>query len=100
MPLRAGYDMGDGPRITVNLSPKGLWMLANDGRRAKPGRVYPRKGRGGAGASALRTPWGPRKSVRSSSSHGFGTLADAERAIERDAIKAVDVKLTQTVTGF
>lgn len=102
VPLRAGYDMDPGTRLTVNLSPKGLWMLANDGRRRRPasGRVYPRKARGGLGSKALNTPWGPRRSVRASTTSGFGTLKDAEIAIERDAIKAVDVKITQKVGRF
>lgn len=94
VPLRAGYDLEPGPRLTLNLSPKGMWMLANDGRRAGAGRVYPRKGK------ALKTPYGPRKSVKSSSSRGLGTLADAEKAIERDTFKAVDVRISQRIGEF
>lgn len=100
VPLKAGYDLEPGSRVTLNLSPKGLWMLANDGRRAGAGRVYPRRGRGAGIPKVLNTPWGPRRSVRSSSTRGFGTLADAEKAIERDTFKAVDVALTQKVGRF
>jgi hypothetical protein len=97
VPLKAGYDLEADSRVTLNLSPKGLWMLANDGRRRPPpgGRVYPRKGKG-----ALSTPWGPRKSVRASRSRGLGTLADAEVAVERETFKAVDVELTQRIGRF
>lgn len=102
--LRAGYDLTP-TGVTLNLTPKGLWMLANDGRRAnsgktRGGKVHPRKGRGGAGGRALNTPWGPRANVKSSSSRGLGTLTDAEKAIESETFKAVDKAVTQRIARF
>lgn len=87
--LGARYEPMTGSAVELQLYPKGLWVLANDGRRKLPpgGRVYPRKGRGGTGAKALNTPWGPRRSVAASRSKGLGTLADAERDAEREALK-------------
>ena len=86
--LNARYDVTSGSAINLELYPKGLWMLANDGRRRLPagGRIYPRK----RGAKALNTPWGPRASVAASRSKGLGTLADAERNAETEAYKAAD----------
>jgi hypothetical protein len=95
--LSAGYDMGEGSSLTLNLSPKGLWTLMNTGRRAGVGRVYPKKRRG---AKALGTPWGPRQSVRSSAWGGKGTLADAERAVEVETFKAVDREIAKRIGGF
>jgi hypothetical protein len=87
--LGARYEPMSGSAVELQLYPKGLWVLANDGRRRLPpgGRVYPRKGRGGKGSKALNTPWGARKSVAASRSKGLGTLADAERDAEREALK-------------
>lgn len=86
--LNARYDITGNSAINLELYPKGLWMLANDGRRRLPpgGRVYPRK----RGSRALNTPWGPRAWVAASRSKGFGTLADAERIAEDEAFKAAD----------
>jgi len=86
--LNARYDVTGNSAINLELYPKGLWMLANDGRRRMPpgGRVYPRK----RGSKALNTPWGPRASVSASRSKGLGTLADAERIALDEAYKAAD----------
>lgn len=100
--LDAGFDIEDGPRVVLNLRPKGLWMLANDGRRANTG-----KAKGGiiqpgprAKSSVMRTPWGPRANVKSSKSRGLGTLADAENAVERETFKAVDAALLKRAGRF
>lgn len=89
--LNARYDVTGRSAVELQLYPKGLWMLANDGRRRLPagGRVVPKTRRGGK-AKALDTPWGPRTSVRGSRSKGLGTLADAETDAQRDAFKAAD----------
>ena len=86
--LNARYDITGSSAVNLELYPKGLWTLANDGRRRLPagGRVYPRK----RGAKALNTPWGPRASVKASRSRGLGTLADAEKDALREAYKAAD----------
>jgi hypothetical protein len=90
--LGARYDITGVSAVNLELYPKGLWVLANDGRRKLPpgGRVYPRKRRGGSGAKALNTPYGPRRSVKASTSRGLGTLADAETNAQREAYKAAD----------
>jgi hypothetical protein len=90
--LNARYDITGSSAVNLELYPKGLWMLANDGRRRLPagGRVYPRKRRGGGGSQALNTPWGPRATVKASRSKGLGTLADAETDALREAYKAAD----------
>jgi hypothetical protein len=89
--LNARYDVVASSAVTLELYPKGLWMLANDGRRRLPpgGRVVPKVRRGG-GAKALNTPYGPRRSVKASRSKGLGTLADAENDAQREAYKAAD----------
>lgn len=101
--LDAGYDLTDNG-VTLNLRPKGLWMLANDGRRAGTGKarggtIQPRQRRRG-GSQALMTPWGPRANVRTSASRGMGTLADAEKAIETDTFKAVDKAVGERIRKF
>jgi hypothetical protein len=100
--LRAGYDLTPAG-VTLNLTPKGLWNLANDGRRpgtgkAVGGKVFPRKGRGGS--KALNTPWGPRANVKTSRSRALGTLADAEEDVERETFKAVDKAVAQRIVRF
>lgn len=90
--LNARYDIAGSSAVNLELYPKGLWTLANDGRRRLPpgGRVYPKKRRGGGGAKALNTPYGPRQSVKASRTKGLGTLADAEADALREAYKAAD----------
>jgi hypothetical protein len=87
--LNARYDITGASAVKLELYPKGLWMLANDGRRRIPpgGRVVPKVRRGG-GSKSLNTPWGPRRSVRASRSKGLGTLADAETDAQREAYRA------------
>lgn len=89
--LNARYDIVSNSAVKLELYPKGLWMLANDGRRRLPpgGRIVPKARRNGR-AKALNTPYGPRASVRASRSKGLGTLADAERDAEREGYKAAD----------
>lgn len=90
--LNARYDITGVSAVNLELYPKGLWMLANDGRRRLPagGRVVPKVRRGGSGSKALNTPYGPRRSVKASRSKGLGTLADAETDAQREAYKAAD----------
>ena len=90
--LNARYDIAGSSAVNLELYPKGLWTLANDGRRRMPagGRVAPKVKRGGKGSKALNTPWGPRSSVKASRSKGLGTLADAETDALREAYKAAD----------
>ncbi|CAN5838328.1 hypothetical protein BH24ACT5_BH24ACT5_04800 [soil metagenome] len=61
----------DGARI--DFVPAGLWMLAEQGRRRAVAKVTPRS----AAAAALRTPWGPRASVKGSTSPGKQALTKA-----------------------
>jgi hypothetical protein len=77
--LRAGYDLA--PDTTLNLYPKGLWVLADKGRRDVD-RVYPRGKRSGRQVKgqkkALKTPWGPRAWVSGSQWGGLRTIRDVE----------------------
>lgn len=92
--LSSGYDL-TGTGLTLNLRPAGLWTLADRGRRrVKP--VSPRK----SGAQALNTPWGPRASVKGSTSRGLHTIDDAEKQVEQDAFKAVDKAITTRLRSF
>lgn len=92
--LGAGYDVE--PDATyINLRPKGLWVLANTGRRAGNQRIAPRK-RGGA--KALKTPWGPRASVKPSNWRGFGTLKRAEDRFDTEVPEAVEREMFDIVS--
>jgi hypothetical protein len=98
--LSAGYELGAGSGLTLNLSPTGLWTLMNTGRNGGGRTINPKKRRGGRGGKALNTPWGPRQSVRGSNWGGKGTLADAEHAVEVEVVKAVDREILKIVGGF
>jgi hypothetical protein len=75
--LGARYDERAGAAVDVNLTPKGGWVLADEGRRGVAGPMKPIVPRKRSGAKALSTPWGPRASVRSSRSRGLGVVDDA-----------------------
>lgn len=92
IPLNATTELV-GNTVRVNLSPRGLWDLASKGRRSS-GRPIVAKG------GALATPYGPRRSVRSSRSRGLGTVDEAEKQIETDAVKAIDSELTKRIGAF
>ena len=87
--LGAGFDV-DGWTISVNHRPKGVWMLADAGRK-RSGFAYPRSGssRGRKAKTttpgrAVITPYGPRASSRWGPSRGTKVFAMAS-ARERDA---------------
>lgn len=62
------------------------WTLADAGRR----RVTGARARRGSG---LRTPWGPRASVKGSTSAGFGIGASAGPDVMRAGVEAVRAKV-------
>lgn len=103
--LGAGYDTGpDG--AFINLRPKGLWILADWGRKRLPpqGKVYAslsptgRKRRKGTNfASALNTPWGPRFSVRASTWGGHQTRFRAEVRWETEVPEAIEDDLAKQI---
>jgi hypothetical protein len=95
--LSAGYELGAGSSLVLNLWSPGLWRLMNDGRNGGGRVINPKKRKG---AKALATPWGPRANVRSSNWGGKGTLADAERAVEVEVVKAVDREILKRIGGF
>lgn len=80
--LTSGYDLErDG--VVVHLRPKGLWVLADGGRR-KQGTIRPRKK---GGKKAVRVAPG-KKGFRAYShytpSRGLGTVGDAVERMNRD----------------
>jgi hypothetical protein len=86
--LNAGYDLTSRAGVDVNLSPAGAWRLAQDGRRGVAGPMRPIVPKRRSGAKALRTPWGPRASVRASRSRGLGVVDDTVEKSSREVPKA------------
>lgn len=86
--LASGYDL-DGDDVVLHLRPKGLWKLANDGRR-RQGTIRPRRGH-----KAVRTPQGIRSMSHYSPSRGLGTVDDAiddmRRTVPIAAAKQLDL---------
>lgn len=89
--LGAGYDSASATQVQLNLRPAGLWVLAEDGRKAS-GRIYPRGGaRKGSGVKygrAVMTPMGPRARSSYSASRGNNAITNAYRKAAEDAPKA------------
>ena len=91
--LGAGVDV-NGWTVTVNHRPKGVWLLADAGRK-RSGVVYPRSGpsRGRKGRitnpdRAVLTPYGPRASRRFGPSRGTGVFEMAAARERAEAPKA------------
>lgn len=79
--LSAGFDDAGSTQIKLNLRPKGLWMLAERGRR--PGKpILPKR------ALALNTPEGPRAASTTGAWGGKGTYTDAVNDARREVPKA------------
>ncbi len=80
----------------VDFVPAGLWLLAELGRRRGPAKIVP------ITAKALSTPYGPRRSVKGSTSRGKRSLTIAYTKIEQSVPEAVgdefDVIITES--GF
>ena len=84
--LGVGFDTGSW-RVDINHRPKGLWLLADEGRK-RSGPIYPRRGRRKSIAPvpgrAVLTPFGPRAASSFGPSKGTGVFKLAA-ARERDA---------------
>ena len=94
VPLRAGYDLGN--PVMLNLYPEGLIGLASDGRKAKPYKVIPRRGRRrrrGGNRPAVSTPQGPRYSARITAWGGLGTYDTIAARCETAVPEAVGVEV-------
>jgi hypothetical protein len=83
--LGVGFDTGSW-RVDINHRPKGLWVLADAGRK-RSGPIYPRRGRRKSIAPvpgrAVLTPFGPRAASSFGPSRGTGVFrlaAARERA--------------------
>jgi hypothetical protein len=89
--LSAGYDTVSNTEVRLNLRPAGLWVLAQDGRKAS-GAIYPRRGnRKGATAQrgrAVMTPYGPRARSSYGPSRGPSAITNAYRQASKDVPKA------------
>ena len=96
--LRAGYDVS--PITVLNLYPKGLWVLADKGRK-DTGRIYPRGKQSGRrvknARKAILTPWGPRAWVEGSQSRGLRTIRTVESRLEDDVSKAAAKAMSATI---
>lgn len=77
----------------IDFTPKGLWVLAEFGRRRVKGKVRPKS------APALRTPWGPRASVKGSTARGSGALTKAYNQAERDVPEAVGAEFDAVISA-
>lgn len=88
--LGAGYDEA-GWELTVNHRPRGLWMLAERGRKSS-GPIYPRrngrKARVLTKGRAVMTPQGPRASSTYGSSRGLRTFSMAAGRERTEGTKA------------
>ena len=91
--LGAGFDV-DGWTVKVNHRPKGVWLLADAGRK-RSGIAYPRTGanRGRKGkittpGRAVLTPYGPRASHRFGPSRGTGVFEMAAAREREEAPKS------------
>jgi len=102
--LSVGFDQGaKATEVVLKHGPKGLWVLADEGRSGS-GRIYPRtpggrKARKGTPGRAVMTPQGPRASSSYSSSRGLGTLRKAagrERvAVPKAAFQALQREMSK-----
>jgi len=81
--LGVGYDR-TARGLVLNLRPRGLWVLAESGRR-HAGVIRPKRGH-----RALMTPQGPRRSSRYGPSRGKRSITVAERNVQRVAGPATD----------
>jgi hypothetical protein len=95
--LGVGFDTGSW-RVDINHRPKGLWLLADEGRK-RSGPIYPRRGRRKSIAPvpgrAVLTPFGPRASSSFGPSKGTGVFKLAA-ARERDAAPKAAWRQLQT----
>lgn len=84
--LGVGFDTGPW-RVDMNHRPKGLWLLADEGRK-RSGGIYPRRGRRKGSTPtpgrAVLTPFGPRAASSFGPSRGTGVFKLAA-AREREA---------------
>lgn len=84
--LGVGFDQASW-RVDLNHRPKGMWLLADEGRK-RSGGIYPRNGRRRnytpVAGRAVLTPFGPRASSRFGPSRGTGVFKMAA-AREREA---------------
>lgn len=88
--LAAGYDLiEDG--VIVRLRPKGLWSLADRGRR-RQGTIRPRKGH-----RAVRTPQGFRAFSHYTPSRGLHTIEDALKIMEVEVPKAAAKAMVENI---
>lgn len=104
--LGAGFDAELGSsRLTLNLRPVGLWILADKGRQ-RTGTVYPRtdsdrKGKKAVKGKALLTPMGFRSTTTFAPSRGLGTIGTAQDAAGPAAMsaagRAITVELARVV---
>lgn len=85
--LGAGYDLGE--PVVLNLRPRGLWVLAEKGRR-RSGNITPRRRRKGRGGrrTALRTPQGFRATSSYGPTRGHKTIRDTVKGIRRGIVRA------------
>ncbi len=77
----------------IDFTPKGLWVLAESGRRRAKAKITPKS------APALRTPWGPRASVKGSTARGSGALTKAYNQAERDVPEAVGAEFDAVISA-
>ena len=101
VPLKVGYDVEAGPSMTFNLTPAGLWVLADKGRR-RPRRAYSRRRRDRAGrrGGKMVILYGFRISAAPSFWRGFGSIDTATVDIGKAAFAAIDREMTMRVRAF
>ena len=95
--LGAGYDQTGPHEVTIHLRPAGPWQVMEEGRRGG-GTIVPRsrgRGRNRTAGRALMTPWGPRASVRGSSSRGKSAITKAAEKSSDESTRAAQREVTQ-----
>ena len=100
VPVGAGFDVESSTSVALNLRPLGVWKVLQDGRQPSnaAATITPRRrGRGKKATTgkALNTPWGPRSSVKGSTSPGKKAVTRAIKEASAAAPQAAHAEIKQ-----
>jgi hypothetical protein len=90
--LNARYDVTGPGEANVKPTPSGPWKVLDEG--AKPHTI---KAKRRNRSSVLRTPYGPRRSVRHPGTRGKGTWDEASNRIARETPKRVHIEVRKAL---
>ncbi len=91
--MGVGYDLAGSEHVDINFRPKGMWKLADEGRKSS-GRINPRRR---SGRRAVVTPLGPRHHSNYGRSRGLGVLRDSKREMRRTVPRAAHRQFQQEI---